>query len=156
MDYHQECCRKRSLKVLFPWEGMNVSMRRQVDPQGFRFGMKDNYCVCTYQIWPRATILTYLSKNRWQPPKAPGDSTSQLKPVWTVANDHGRVAPFLVHLKVPFVSNSGRGEKKEGKRSEWKISQICLFTPKRKKMCKWLRLSSIGKIMSSAIWQSGR
>lgn len=49
------------------------------------------------------------------------------------ANDHGRVTPFLVHLKFPLENNSGRVGKKEGRRNKWRNSQICLFTPKRKK-----------------------
>lgn len=128
--FTKECCQKRSWKSLFPREDMNVSLRRQLDPGGFRFGMRKNQCVCVYQLWPWA-FSTYPSENGWQLLKASGDCTYGLKPLLTEASDHGRETSLLVSCPGKSLLEASLG--KERKRSEWeKFLNLSVYTKKKK------------------------
>ena len=109
---------------------MNVSLRRQLDPGGFRFGMRKNQCVCVYQLWPWA-LSTYPSENGWQLLKASGDCTYGLKPLLTEASDHGRETSLLVSCPGKSLLEASLG--KERKRSEWeKFLNLSVYTKKKK------------------------
>ena len=109
---------------------MNVSLRRQLGPGGFRFGMRKNQCVCVYQFWPWV-LSAYPSENGWQPLKVPGDCTYGLKPLPTQASDRGRETSLLVSCPGKSLLLASPG--KEGKRSEWeKFLNLSIYPQKRK------------------------
>ena len=107
---------------------MNVSLRRQLGPGGFRFGMRKNQCVCVYQLWPWA-LSAYPSENGWQPLKVPGDCTYGLKPLPTQASDRGR------ETSLRWVALGSLFYKHLLERKEKGVSgKNSLYTPKRENM----------------------